>query len=286
VPSAPIDVLGPVERLGQRPVRGPADGESGLLIQRRAHQRMAELDASGRDPHQSGGLGGRERPGPNTQRGGRPDDHPDASGVVGRGQDQNRPRLVRQPRGHPGEQPLDTGSDRQRDRQRLLARQLGRGQRGRQLDQGERVPAGLLDQPGPHLISRPHRALGEERTCRVRVQTGQGEFRQAGRGKPFRTVARYKDQQNALGLEPSRDEQQRVHRRGVAPLSIVHRADQPALRGDIREQGEHGHRDQEAVLAPPRGHTQRAPQRGRLNGRQPVDTLEDRVEQLMQRRER
>jgi hypothetical protein len=67
-----------------------------------------------------------------------------------RRQEQQPPRLAREPRQPPREALLDPGGQRQRCRQRETAGQLGGRQSARELQERERIPACLGDDPLEH----------------------------------------------------------------------------------------------------------------------------------------
>jgi hypothetical protein len=98
-------------------------------------------------------------------------------------------------------------------------------------------------------------------------------------------VAGGDQQHDPLGLQPPGGEGERIGRRLVEPLRVVHQADQRPLLGHLREQAQRAHTDQEAVGALGGGEPEGAPERGRLGSGKPLDMVEHGPDELMQGRE-
>jgi hypothetical protein len=153
--------------------------------------------------------------------------------------------------------------------------QLGSAHAARQLEQGERVAAGLGDdaitdalvQPtGDRPVEQgPRVLLGEptERHLRKAVQ------RRCGGGLTGREHDRHR-----LGEQAPRDEPENLGRDAVQPLHVVDQAQQRPVLGDRCQQAQHGHGDEEAVGRIARGHPQRDPQRGPLRCRERIGPAE------------
>jgi hypothetical protein len=116
-----------------------------------------------------------------------------------------------------------------------------------------------------------------------------GDF---GDGQPRRYLepgARGEQQPDALRVHPAPDERQHTEGLLVEPLRVVHeRRHRPPLRR-LRERGERGEPDEEAIggrsVGQPAGHPQRlAPDRGQRPGL--LEPLQERYEQPVQCRER
>ncbi len=99
-------------------------------------------------------------------------------------------------------------------------------------------------------------------------------------------VAQPEQQHDALGVEPPRGEQQRLARRVVEPLEVVGEREHRLALGGRGEQAEHAGGDGEAVGDGRGLERERAAQRRRLHRRDLAAQVEQRREQLRQRRER
>jgi hypothetical protein len=155
----------------------------------------------------------------------------------------------------------------------------------RQLPQRERVAAGVGDELIPERGRQRHSAVVEHRGGAVRVQARQVHLRDAGRGEGSRVVARGEEDHDALPVQPARGEQQRVGRRAVEPLRVVHEAEHRCLLGRLGEQRQHSGTDHEPVAAAgaePEGPGQRPP----LRPRQRVEAIEGGAEEQVQAGER
>jgi hypothetical protein len=169
VPGTPVDLLLILEHLGERLVDRPPRGERGALIDRRADQRMAKLEPQPGDVHQPRLLGGLQRLQPTAEQPRRGQDGGQLAGVLGGGHQQQRLGRRRQPP-HPLQEGLPQPcAQGKRFGQRLPAGQLLAGQGLGQLQQGERVPAGLFDQPatdlGVEVAGMGPQAAGDEQQC-------------------------------------------------------------------------------------------------------------------------
>ena len=225
--------------------------------------------------------------GPDAEARGRLDHGREPPAVVGGDHAEQTLRRLRQPPHALEEEPLGDARKRQRGRQRLGAGELPGGQRRRELDQRERVAAGLLEQ---HVADgRRDRAAGAEADqglCRVRVQAAELELAQpAGLEAPVAALARAEQHHDALGVESPGDEQQRVGRRRVEPLRVVDQAQDRAALRQLGDERQAGGRDQEAVAGAV-GEPERALQRAGLRGRQALEQVQRGTQQLVQPRER
>ena len=209
-------------------------------------------------------------------------------GGVGGGREQQELLGARaQVCGAGGVQALDLAAHRERIGQRLAPRQLVVAQQGRELDDRQWVAGVVLDQPGLDLGGDHRRPVEEQRRRGLVVEPAQPVLRQPG-GLEDRLVgvADREDHQHALGIEPARHEPQHVGRRGVEPLGVVHDAGDGGVPGQLAEERECGHPDQERVDAPATGQAQGAVQRLLVQPRQGRHHVDRRPEDLVQPRER
>jgi hypothetical protein len=239
----------------ERPVRGPALGLGSAVVDRRAQERMGEgQPLAGQDDH-AGALGRLER----RRIGTRPEarhgveDGLQPRGVARGGDEQGLQR--RGGKGHdaPGERPLERRPERQRGLDGGAPRALRRIEHPGDLEQRERDAARRLDQHvrdgsrevvvrGPEQLAggaRIERAdlQGRDRR-RVHVPLGRGPARQQHR--------------HTFAAQPARGEQERVHRRAVDPLRVVHGEEDGRSLGEQREQAQDRRPHGEAVAGRPR----------------------------------
>ena len=208
--------------------------------------------------------------------------------VVGRDDREQPLRRLRQGAHAVEEEPLDPARQRQRGGQRLRARELRGRQRGRKLDERERVAAGLLDQQVAHRCGDgPAGAAADQRRGRVRVEPAQHELVDAARLEALRAaLARAEQHHDALGVQPPGGEQQRVGGRRVEPLRIIDQAQHRAPIGELGDQRQARGRDQEAVVARALGEPERSLQRAGLRPRQAIEQVQRGTQQLVQPGER
>ena len=262
--------LAPLARPG-----GPVDG--------RADERMTEHHA-GSERQEAFRLGGvRGRLGDPEPLGRPPDERRIADGVARRDQ-QQPPRVLRKRRQPPPVALLDAGRQRRRCGEAEAARELRRGQAARQLEQRQRVPVRLGDDPLEHALVEPggQRGLQEQ----PRVAMGQRLDRQRRQPREGVTdLARREQEHDPLRRQPAGHERECPCRRSVEPLCVIDDAEQrPLLRG-LGQEPEHRQPDQERIRLPGR-EAEGDAQRVALGLRQVLHELEDRRAQLLQRRER
>ena len=161
---------------------------------------------------------------------------------------------------------LDPGGQVQLGRQRGGPAELVRGELGGELEQRQRVAAGLDDEPfGDLRRGRDAQPLLQQGPGRVRVEAGQHQLVDAVGAERCRgLVAGGEDQEHAVRAEPAGAEQQRVRGGGVEPVGVLDDAQHGRLlgRGGQQRQGRHRHQerlDRRAVLF-----AERDPQRPRL----------------------
>ena len=248
---------------------------------------MAEREPPAVDADQARLLRVDEREAAGGERRHRALDHGRALGVVGRGGEQREPRRRGQARDALVEHALQPARHRQRLRQRLVACELGGAQRGRQLDQRERVAVRLLEQALAHLRRRRGGRVGEQLGGRRVVEPLDGVRRHVGRLEHADVaLARAEQEHDALRVEAAGDELQGLRRAGVEPVRVVDEAQHRPLLGQLGEQRQAAGVDEEALLAAAVGEPERGAERRRLRRRQPVEISEPGPQQLVQRRER
>ena len=233
---------------------------------------MPEGEPPADDRDEPGLLGRVEREGARGEGRDRALDHRRALGVVGGRGEQRQPRRRGQPRDALVEHALEPAGHRQRLRQRLVARELGGAERGRQLDERERVAVGLLEQPLAHLRRRRRGRVREQLRSRRIVEAVDVMRRHVGRLEHADVaLARGEQEHDALRVEPARDELQRVRGAGVEPVRVVDQAQHRPLLGKLGQQRQTGGVDEEALLPAAVREPERGPQRGGLGRGQAVD---------------
>ena len=151
MPGATVGIEKRVGRVGERPVHVTAVPRVRRAVDGRAHERMREPNAQA-ELDQSGGLG---RPAglaadPETL-GGAPQQAQIAQRLGCRRQEE-KPRVGRKHLDPLQEGVLDAARQGARVGEPVSARELRRRQPARQLDQGERVAAGLAEDPRLHPL--------------------------------------------------------------------------------------------------------------------------------------
>ena len=95
--------------------------------------------------------------------------------------------------------------------------------------------------------SRPGTALDSRARASGVLEALERQLRQAVERAGGGRLAQREDHRHRLRQQAPRDESERLHRRGVEPLRVVHQAQERALLGGRGEQVEHGDGDQEPV---------------------------------------
>jgi hypothetical protein len=210
------------------------------------------------------------------------------AGLLGRYRKEQRLGRVRQATDPFEEHLLDAGADRQRVGKRGPTGELVGVQRRRQLEQRQWIALGGRDQAVTDVRREPGwESFGQQHAGGVGVQSCEVKLLDTRRRERMDVVVADGDQaHNSLGLEPSGSEGECVSRRMVQPLRIVHQADQGPLLGDLREQTQDAHTNQEAVGALGGGEPEGTLQGGRLGTWKPLDMVEHGPDELMQGRER
>src|SRR6266545_8079937 len=180
--------------------------------------------------------------------------------VVGRGDQEQRLRLLRQPTHAREEGTLDAGADRQGREQRLAAAKLCLAQRKWKLEQGERVPARSLDEPLPSFSRKRDVSMAiEQRSRRHRIKPAELELGEPGRLEPTNlSFAGGEEHHDPLRLQPPGNEGERVRRSVVEPLRIIDQAEKRAPLGRLRQQAQDRQGNEKAVVARSRASSSRA----------------------------
>ncbi len=285
VQRAAVAVSRLLQRVGQQPVRRPSVLRGRGLVDRRPHQRMCELEPAVADRHQPGPLGLVQLAAVGVVHCGALD-HQQRLGVGRRGPQQRLAGAGRELEHLREERPRQDVGRRQRVRQRVAAGQLARGQRRRQVLQGERVACGrggqLAGDLGGHLGAR---LAGEQLPGVVCAEPLQLEHLDARRRELGHRRPHGEHHRDPLGAEPARGEHQRLRRRRVQPVDIVDQADDGQLGRCRREQAERGSPDRQPVGRRAGRHRQRVLQRLTLGLGQVGGQRQHRPEQLVERRE-
>ena len=187
------------------------------------------------------------------------------AGVVGDRDQHQRLRRRGEPAGPVEEDPFDPGGEHQLRGQRSGPSELRVTEAGRELDERERVPAGLGEQPVGDL-GRDHdrSVLGEQRPHRGGVQPVQPQGRHpVGGERAVVGVAGREHHRNRVRVQASGREQQRVGRGGVEPVCVVDDAHHRLLLGRLGEHRQGRDRHQER-LDRPHLLPERDPERARL----------------------
>jgi hypothetical protein len=176
-----------------------------------SQDRMSQRPATGRQRNEAGRLGRREIFDGSAEAIERSRDGCGIAGLAGGGHEERALRWPRHRPDTPEECVLDPAADSHELRDRLAATQFGLGQRGRQLRQRERIPASEFDD----LIGntgRQIRGSASEQEARLgAAEPAQIELREPGRAeRPRFARPCTEEQDDALGLEPSRGEEERL----------------------------------------------------------------------------
>jgi hypothetical protein len=167
----------------------------------------------------------------------------------------------------PQEAPLEPRRDREVRRHGEAARQLMCRVGMRKLEQRQRVPARLGDDPIDHPLvdaSADHRR--EQRAGVLVVQTSNVKRGQTGEGLIVARLAYGEHDHDRLAHQPPGHKRERLSGRPVEPLSIVDHADLWAGLRELRDQPEHGKPDEIAIGRPARTESERDGQRFALRG--------------------
>ena len=160
-------------------------------------------------------------------------------------------------------------------------RELGCAQLAWQLEQRERVAAGLRDYPVADALIQhePHRGV-EQRAGVGVAQTAHLEL-----GHVLKLLARFargEHDPDRFGQQPSRHEGQRQRRGVIQPLRVIDNAQNRTLLGSLRQQAQNGQPDHEPVRRRAGAQPENDFERLALWAREPLEAIECRRAQLMQ----
>ena len=233
------------------------------------------------DRQQPLGLGRGRRLHSDPQPPGRPPDQHRVAGRVGRRDQQQPLRRLRQPPEPLPEAVLKPPQQPRRGRDTKRASQLPLCQPLRQLQQGQRVAARLGDEPllDP-LVQRPPDHRGQQLPGVTVTQPSDGQLRQTAE-LPAR-LARRDHQGDLLGEQPARHEPHRLRRGPVEPLRVIDHAQQRLLVRRVGQQAQRRQPHQKPVRRLPCPQSERHAERLTLRVRQPVQAIEQLRAQLLE----
>ena len=172
-------------------------------------------------------------------------------------------------------------------RQPEPAGQLRRCHTVGQLEQGQRVAAGLGDDPVPDPLIQPAGDDRGQQRPRVRLrqplQHQPGKPSQVARGG---RITRAEQQGDRFGVHPAGNKRQDPGRGLVQPLRVIDQAQQRLAGSRVRQQPQHRQADQETIRRAARRQAERHAQSLTLRAGQPAEPAEHAPAQLVQRRER
>ncbi|MFJ1547742.1 hypothetical protein [Streptomyces sp. NPDC088246] len=237
VPRPAVRFLG--ESGGQREMGLPALGEGSRLVDGRTHQRMAQQHLAVLDPHQSDALRGVQWL-DGVQRRGGAQEIGELPGAGGRDQEQRLTRGLGQAGEAGGKQVLQACGERQGGTAVLARAGPAPGEGPRQLDQGQRVAGGLLEDLGAGPAAGRVRLGVQQQTRRRPAQRAHSHLGEvpveAGR---HALLAGGEQHHHRFALQAPGEEAQHVHRAEVEPLDVVHEQEQWLVRGGVADEGEH-----------------------------------------------
>jgi hypothetical protein len=161
------------------------------------------------------------------------------------------------------------------------AGQLRRGQPPGQLDQRERIPPRLRENPVAHrpVEHEPHRRA-QQRTGVPVDEAVHLELRQMP--KLLAGVSRREHETHGLGQDPASDEPEGQGRGAIEPLRVVDDAQQRTVLAHLGHEAEHREADEEGIRRRPTGQAEDDLQRIALWPRQPLEPIEQRGAELLQ----
>lgn len=276
VPGAAVLVGGVVEGSGERPVQRRAPVGGGAVVDGRPDQRVAEDQPGPVVREELVQLGAVQRAGGDLQRGGGLLDGGDAAGAVGGDELEQRQRL-----GVPGPDPRQERPAQLLGHGGRLLGALRRQLRARQLDQGERVPAGGGQQALALAVAQL--PVGEQFPRRLGAEPHERDAAQVRQvGVVALVGAGGQRQHDRLVAEPAGHERQRLQRRQVGPVGVVDHAQHRLRAGLQRQQRQRGQPHQERVGRIAVVQAEQDPQRPRLRPRQLPGQAEHGEEELVQ----
>ena len=269
---------------GQGGMRGAAGACPRLRIRQAADQRVREGHLAGGEPHQPRRLGVRQLPGVGPGLPARRRDHGQLGPRVRRRDEQGLPRGPGQRLDPARERALQPSAGSERELERGHAGPLASGQRGGQLDQGQRVARRGLRDRRRDRRRQLRGALPQKLGRRGVVDRPDGQIRQPDAlGRVPRVPRGQHDRERPAG--PPGDVLDALPGGRVDPLDVVHHDEDRPLPGLGPQHAERGDAYRQAVTWRGRLQRQRAHQRGGLRPRQRVQPAEHGVEKFGQRGE-
>ena len=286
VPGAAIGIGVGVRGLREGLVDAPADLRRGRSVHRGPHQRMAEAHLGAElDQLRVGGRGARACVDP--QRGGRLPQQERITHRLGRRDQEQKPRRRRQVRQALLEPLLDAAGQRRPAVQPEPARQLGGCAAARQLQQRQRVAVRLGHDPIADALVERTRHHGLQQCVRITVlQPADEKFREPLEMRLAGRLAHGEDQPDRLGPQTARHERERLRRRPVEPLRIVHDADQRPVLRRVGQQAQGRQADEEPIRGVAVTQPERRAQRVALRAGKALEAIHERRAELMQPGER
>ena len=170
-------------------------------------------------------------------------------------------------------------------RQAEPTRELGRRQPARQLQQRERIPARLGDDPLEDPLVEPSRQAGLQQRPRIAMAQGPDvQLRQpAERGA---RLARREHDRDPLRQQAPGNERERACRRTIEPVRVVDEAQERPLLGGLRQQAEHREPHEERIRRLAGAQPERDGERFALGCGQGLHQVGDRRAELLERRVR
>ncbi len=267
VPRPAVRVQPRVGRVGEGPVDLASLGRGRGPVGGRTDQRMPEPHPRA-DLDQGGRLGRFRRGGPDAEPLGRAPQQRHVADRLGRRQYQQAPGRRRERHQLVHEALLDPAGQLHLHRQPEPARDRDRRPAARQLEQRERVAAGLAEDPVPHSrVERPGDRRVQQPAGVGRDQAPDHELGQPGKLMLVAGRAQREHQSDPLRQEAPRHERERLDRHPVKPLRVVDDADERLVLGHIGQQAEDGQADQEAIRRRAGAHAERDVQRVALRDR-------------------
>jgi hypothetical protein len=288
VPGASIGLRLPVEHVRERAVSGAPSRERRSLVDGRAHQRMAKLEPRRVHVHEPSVLRGVQRRWGGSELPRRSQDGGELARSLGGDDEEEGLCLPRQGTEARTERLLDAGAHRERIEERLSAGELRRAQHQGELEQGERVAAGSLDELLASLDGeRDVGAEVDQCARRLRFESADRQLGQRGRVEASDLAfAGGEEQGDPLGAETPGDEHERFGGRMVEPVGVVDEAQKGAALGRLRKQAEDGERDEEELLPSAILQSEGAAKRTGLWRREPFEVVQDGAHELVEPRER
>ena len=228
------------------------------MVDRGPQQRMAEVECCTDGSQHACGLGLSERRSADAQRGGGCQHDAGIASALGGGDQQQGLRLRRELPDAGEEELVNGGAEWHRVGQRITAGELLRRQRGRDLDQCQRIARRDLDDDTAHVRHQSGAGV-DQHAGRDRVERPEPIDREAIGAKPGRHAGTGgEEHRDPLRLNAPGHEREGIGGRCVEPLSVVDEAQHRLVGGHLGEQVEDAEGDDEAVLGVPGREAERA----------------------------